>query len=353
MSEITYDFEEFKKILDERIREYLPEEYQNGIIQFQEVRKSGLGQMTGMTIRTPEESVASCMYIDSAFREHQKYGMPIDQIAASLGSMFCKIMTEKLTLQEDSNLRALISCGFDWDTVKENCFLHAVPASNNISYLQEMPHRVQGDIAAVYKINLGESETGRMLVGITNDLAQRFGISEKDLFQVSIQNMMEKDPPHIGSMESYMMSMMAGEKPLFQNTFQEELKQIPEMLNDECKTPFSILTNNEIMNGAAVVFSQEVMDGLAGKYPDGFYILPSSIHETIILAKSDKGMTLKAMNEMVKEINRTEVSPQERLSDYVHEYDPVSRSLYIAGTAAPSQKIKAELQESKATAHKR
>lgn len=66
------------------------------------------------------------------------------------------------------------------------------------------------------------------------------------------------------------------------------------------------------------------MSGCNGKvdqlFPEGFYILPSSIHETLIIPK-DGAMTPKELGEMVREVNRTEVLREEVLSDRVYEYD--------------------------------
>ena len=56
------------------------------------------------------------------------------------------------------------------------------------------------------------------------------------------------------------------------------------------------------------------------KLHDNFYILPSSIHEVILVPESS-APPLKDLQEMVKEINATEVSPEDKLSDSVYRYD--------------------------------
>ncbi|MCQ2501421.1 MAG: DUF5688 family protein [Lachnospiraceae bacterium] len=357
MSEKGFEFDEFKEALAQQIREYLPEEYKNGTIQFQEVTKSGIGEITGMTIRTPDSRIAPCLYIDSAFEEHQKYDIPVSKIAESLGKTFGEALLGSQSLSEDNSLRTLMSKGFEWDAVKESCFIKAVPLSDNGSYLQNLPHRMQGDIAAVYQISLGDSDQGKMSVSITNELAQKFGVSEEQLYHVAVQNMMEQNPPHIASMEDVMMGIMTGEGFPAKSDFGEELSQLPEA-DSMVGIPMNVLSNTDSMNGAASLFSAETMDALAAKYPDGFYILPSSIHEVLIVAKGENSPSLDELNAMVKEINVAEVAPQDRLSDFVHEYDPASRSLFIAGTEAPSKAMKAAEQaqkqeEQKQTPHKR
>ena len=51
-----------------------------------------------------------------------------------------------------------------------------------------------------------------------------------------------------------------------------------------------------------------------------YYILPSSIHE-VLLVKQSEGYNLEALREMVKEVNRTEVRPEEILSSCIFKYN--------------------------------
>ena len=59
---------------------------------------------------------------------------------------------------------------------------------------------------------------------------------------------------------------------------------------------------------------------LARKVGRSFYIMPSSIHE-VILIPDTLDMDIRYMKAMVKEVNGTEVSPDEVLSDNVYRYD--------------------------------
>ena len=60
-----------------------------------------------------------------------------------------------------------------------------------------------------------------------------------------------------------------------------------------------------------------------------YYVLPSSIHETIIVPKN-ASMNATELKNMVMEINGKEVSPDEVLTDSVYEYDARSKTLTIA-----------------------
>ena len=57
-----------------------------------------------------------------------------------------------------------------------------------------------------------------------------------------------------------------------------------------------------------------------------YFILPSSIHEVLLL-RDDGNMDYRALEAMVREINATQVAPEERLSDQVYHYDVAERVL--------------------------
>jgi hypothetical protein len=58
----------------------------------------------------------------------------------------------------------------------------------------------------------------------------------------------------------------------------------------------------------------------------GYYVLPSSIHECILVPES-AGINEKELCDMVKQANRSVVEPKDVLSDNVYHYDKDSRDL--------------------------
>ena len=86
------------------------------------------------------------------------------------------------------------------------------------------------------------------------------------------------------------------------------------------------LTNGEKMNGASLVLQDDLMQQIGDIVGGNFYVLPSSVHEVLIVP--DNGtMELRDLSAMVYEVNRTEVAPQDRLSDNVQYYDTETRTL--------------------------
>ena len=97
------------------------------------------------------------------------------------------------------------------------------------------------------------------------------------------------------------------------------LKSMEDM--EDAKGPVFILTTKKHIYGATAIISDEVRQSV-GKYMGGdYYILPSSIHELIVMPK-DYAADLWALEQTVRDVNRGPYVPEEEfLSDNVYEYD--------------------------------
>lgn len=74
------------------------------------------------------------------------------------------------------------------------------------------------------------------------------------------------------------------------------------------------------LNGSSVLAYPNLPEQLEVVFPQGCYLLPSSLHEMIIVPK-EMSVSPKELGEMVREVNQTEVARDEILSDRVYEFD--------------------------------
>ena len=68
------------------------------------------------------------------------------------------------------------------------------------------------------------------------------------------------------------------------------------------------------------MFYPHVLEMIGEILKEDFYILPSSIHEVIILPKS-KGIAKEELDAMIQDINHTQVDTEEVLSDHSYLYE--------------------------------
>ena len=93
-----------------------------------------------------------------------------------------------------------------------------------------------------------------------------------------------------------------------------------EGLSDEPKfmTQY-VLTNCRGIKGAATVLYKGVLKTFADKIGNDLFILPSSVHEVILVPYEDS-MNVAELGAIVKAINLSEVPDEDVLSDHVYLY---------------------------------
>jgi hypothetical protein len=90
-----------------------------------------------------------------------------------------------------------------------------------------------------------------------------------------------------------------------------------------------LATNNKALYGASVIAIPGFLDQAAEKLGGSFYILPSSIHEVLLL-RNDQEMDVRELEDMVQNVNEQIVSPEEQLSDRVYHYDAQEKVFELA-----------------------
>ena len=71
---------------------------------------------------------------------------------------------------------------------------------------------------------------------------------------------------------------------------------------------------------------EEVMSLIAEKLGSDLIVIPSSIHETIIL-KETENVSVTELNAMVEAVNEEAVTPQEKLGNSVYRFDREAQRL--------------------------
>lgn len=95
--------------------------------------------------------------------------------------------------------------------------------------------------------------------------------------------------------------------------------------------PMYVATTSDAQFGSKVLAYPEFLDYAATLIGGSYYILPSSVHELILL-KDDNITSSAELKNIVKEVNETEVSPDDYLSDEVYHYDINTKKFEKAST---------------------
>ena len=296
-------FVEFKTTVASEIINYLPQDYEDSDIKIVSVLKNNALRLDGLSIHRKGESVCPNIYLNQ-FYEQYKDGRELEDILSEIA---------RIRQSHEGPLDIDVAAITDWEQVKPKVLVKLVNSAQNAEYLQDKPHTDIADLSAVYYINLDSSPDGNMTTVITDALLSQYGISVDELHQTAISNMGSK--ARFCSMFEVLTELMGENAP-----------NDEQMLSDNA---MFVLSNDTKINGFSVLLCPEVMDDVAEKVGTDFCILPSSINEALIVPRKPD-MELDSLLSIVKEVNATQVSQEERVSDHVYRYSYVTHTLEIA-----------------------
>lgn len=104
--------------------------------------------------------------------------------------------------------------------------------------------------------------------------------------------------------------MMAGDIARDNDMDISEAREMASQMIPDVPDTMFVLTNDTKVNGAAAILNDDTRQEIADKVGD-FYVLPSSVHETLIIPK-DAGMELRDLEQMVQEVNQTQEKRDEK-----------------------------------------
>ena len=326
------NFEAFVNRVLEEIKEHLPEEFQDTefVVRQHEKLNTKYSALT-MTDRT----VAPLINLDDYFWDYE-HGRSFENILGAIA--------ETIEMEEPKvDLGALK----DFDKAKELLFIRVSSAERNEDYLTKVPHTIMEDIAITYHLKMNVDETGVASAVVSDDMLRMYGVSVDELHNAALENSEKIFPANIFNLHETMKQKFITD--MRNDGMPDEV--IERILEDSMGTDdpgMTVVTNDVGVNGAAVLFYPGVMDKLAEMIEGDFFILPSSLHETIILPDHGE-FGPEFLTNMVSEINATQVEPWDRLTDEAYHYDPIDKVFEKASSfeARIAKKAEAERNEKK------
>ena len=290
------DFEKFKESLVEDVKKKLYEKDMDAAVSINEVSK--LNESYDALTVTPEGSnVGVNINIENFFEAYENgvdYNAVVDRAVS--------VIENGLEHQPAVDIASLI----DYSQMKDKLIMEVVSKEANEEMLANIPHTEMEDMAVVYRFVLDSSDEGRATILATNQLIETMGVTPEQLHADAMENAPELKPAVIIGMSEMLADMGM---PL-------------EMMGLETPTQefMYVATVEDKINGAGVLAYQNFMDQAAEKVGGDFYILPSSRHEVLLVPDNGEA-DIQYLKDMVREVNATQVAPEEKLTDSVYHYD--------------------------------
>lgn len=265
----------------------------------------------GVLIETQGYHAAPTIYLEGFYVRYQR-GEPMEKLVSEILALYESMRTEEIWDGRKFE---------NYEEIRERVVFKLIHCSKNKLLLRQVPYMEVLDLAIVFYVLLDLDKRGTASIQICNEHLEMWGISKDDLFLTSIQNVRKILPAEFFTMQHAIEQML-------EVTEDDEAENLLDEVRREKRDVMYILTNPSRNYGAACMMYPHVLEMIGDILREDFYVLPSSVHEVIIVPDS-KALEQEEMDEMVVEINETQVEPEEVLSDHAYFYHRKGKRLMM------------------------
>ena len=334
---------------------------QEGSVEIMKIQKLNGVFLQGLLIRKEAETVTPTIYLDH-FYDRYCGGRSMDQVAREFMEVYEQ---NRITDRPDLNYLQ------DYERVKKQLGMKLVNYDKNREMLREIPHVRYLNLAVIFCCHVTHPVIGRGNIMIREEHIKIWNITKETLFEDALLRAPQNAPCVIRSIDDVVDMMTPGrvfqekavygagqgEDPLYEYPtlegvqvekvrdteknyafdphhvpeIEEQIRVIMKRETDYGREniPIMLIASNAIqIFGASVMLYPDMLQKVANTLNKDLYILPSSIHELILLP--DMGFhSTQDLLAMVKEVNRTQVAAEDFLADAVYYYDRKKRQTEV------------------------
>ena len=318
------NYEEFKENLAEDLKQQLSAGEIGPVdVQFHEVNKVNTSY-DAITVKPEGANIGVNIDATQFFEKYQETGDYNEIFEIATG-----IAEKGLSQSPEVDISAIS----DYDAMKEKLSMEVISKDTNADILQNVPHEDMEDMAVVYRLVLDSDSVGRSSILVTNKMLDNYGISAEQLHADAMENAPVVRPAQIKGMSEVLYELMGADAAAI---------GIPQI--DPKDEQFFVATVPDKTGGAGVLAYPNFMEDAAEKIGGSYYVLPSSLHE-VILVPDDGRMTSTELEAMVKEVNATQIPAEDKLTDHVYHYDADEHVFEMADKFEARQQAKDEISE--------
>lgn len=267
------NYEEFIEVMNREVKAAVGA----GVsVRVYEAMKNNGVKRKGLVIGENGANMSPTIYLEDFYSEYQG-GSELSDLVESI-----KCLYERVKLADSYPYKDVS----DYQKIKPKILYKLINYEDNMEYLKEVPYEAFFDMAAVPYVMFENPELGNATMQIKNEHLKGWGVDGKTVLSEARRNTPLAQPAELGQLTEYMY----------------------------------VLTNPERNFGAVTVCYPETLEKVWRYIGEDYYLLPSSIHEFILIPES-YGAEAKQLQRIVREINATEVRAEEVLSNRVYYYN--------------------------------
>lgn len=286
-------YQEFKNNIFHTISARLGSSYR---VALQDIIKNNDTHLDGLTILSENSNISPTIYLNYYYEQYQN--------GKSLSCIYEDIL---LSYQKNAFSKSIdISFFTEFSKLKERIIFKLINYERNKELLSQVPHIRYLDLAIVFNCFIESPTGGYATILIYHHHLSYWNISCEDLYTLAKHNTPELLPFHLQTMSDVLHELF-------------DTNPIDRLYDDFSPIPMYVLTNACKLHGSGCILYEDLLAHISFEINSDFYIIPSSIHE-VLLIPTKNAASYDELSSMVCEINSTQVSREEILSDHVYFY---------------------------------
>ncbi len=305
----------------DNVKEILAKRLPDCQVKVHNVVKNNDTALTGIAIRQKGSSVSPVIYLNQFYEQYQDGLKNEEETADAIENLYHSKEKQDLSKINADSIQ-------NFEHIKKNIGFRLVNAQRNEKRLKDMPYRTVLDLAVTYGIHVGELKDTVCSVSVTEKMRKTWCVTEEMLYKLALQNTPKQNRGIVKPLAPVLKGLCgcgdgdgADAKTFSYRDFDITVSEGSKSL------PLYIATNKSGIHGASTILFPDFMDKV-GSLLGNFFILPSSIHETLLLPADDETKP-QGLLEIVYNVNRNIISEEEILSDNVYHYDVNTKKLSI------------------------
>lgn len=291
---------EYREFL-ENVRKEVESRYDSNVsVTLNHVMKNNGTELDGITIMEKDKNIAPTIYINSFYDRYREGG--------SLKAVVSEII--RIYNQNKNSININADYFENYENVRKTIVYKLVNYQKNKKLLEDVPYKRVLDLAVVFYCLIEQRKGVSATALIHNEHLRIWNVTEDEIYNDALKNTPVLLAGSIVPM-SKILSEIAGTAPA------DNDEKVCEYTGEDI---LYVLTNSSRVNGAACILYDNLLKKFANDVHSDLYILPSSVHEVIIVPKKN-AFDKSELADMVREVNEQGVSQDEILSDNVYEYN--------------------------------
>lgn len=297
------DYREFTCAVEKQMNQKMTGGVKAGLYT---AEKNNGTERTGILIEIPGVNISPTIYLEEYYESYLA-GESIETVVGDIINFYKNIRQEK---SWDCS-RVL-----DYENVREHIVFKMINTSKNRNFLSTVPHITFLDLSIVFYVLLEAAGEGTAAMVINEDHAGRWKVGKDALWREALRNIKKLLPAEFFTMNYALREMLK------KNTESESAPEHENLLdgNMDASDSMYILSNNLRNYGAACIAYPHILEMIGNILQTDFYVLPSSVHE-VVITPCQQEISCSELDEMVRDINRTQVAEEEILSDHAYLYE--------------------------------